>query len=182
MNIVETGFKDLLILEPNVFGDERGFFMESYNKSQLEALGIEYNFVQDNHSRSKYGVIRGLHYQNAPHAQTKLIRALAGKILDVVVDLRKESSTFGKIYSLELSAENKKQLLIPKGFAHGFSTLSDYAEILYKCDDYYHPESEGGIMYNDTDLAIDWHLKNKEAIISDKDLQHPSFKDAKYNF
>jgi len=182
MNIVETGIKDLLIIEPRVFGDERGFFMESYNKSQLEPFGLNYDFVQDNHSKSKYGVIRGLHYQNAPHAQTKLIRVLTGRILDVVVDLRKVSSTFGKVYSIELSADNKKQLLIPKGFAHGFSTLSDYAEILYKCDEYYHPESEGGIIYNDPDLAIDWNLKNEDAIVSEKDIKHPSFKNAQFNF
>lgn len=182
MKITETGIKDLLILEPKVLGDDRGFFMESYNQKVLEDNGLNYKFVQDNHSRSKYGVVRGLHFQNPPYAQTKLIRAIFGKILDVAVDIRTDSETYGKAFSIELSAENKKQLLVPKGFAHGFATLSEFAEVLYKCDAYYQKESEGGLLYNDTYLNIDWKLKKDEIITSEKDLKHPAFNDFKSAF
>jgi len=182
MNIIATDFKGLLILEPKVLGDERGYFMESYNRATLLKVGIDLNFVQDNQSSSKKGVLRGLHFQNAPHAQTKLVRVLSGCILDVVVDLRKHEKTFGKYFSVELSAENKKQLLVPKGFAHGFIVLSEQAEVFYKCDDYYHPESDGGIIYNDSSVGIDWRLKPDEFILSDKDKRHPNLSEAIYQF
>ncbi|MFM7852252.1 MAG: dTDP-4-dehydrorhamnose 3,5-epimerase [Flammeovirgaceae bacterium] len=154
MKIIETGFDDLIVIEPKVIGDDRGYFMESYRYDDLKKHGVEIQFVQDNQSKSKKGVLRGLHYQNAPYPQTKLVRVLSGEILDVVVDLRKGKSTFGKPYTIELSAENKKQLLVPRGFAHGFLVLSDDAEILYKCDEFYHPESEGGIRYDDPQLMF----------------------------
>jgi len=182
MNFIKTKFPGLLIIEPAVFADSRGYFFESYNENNFKAEGIDIKFVQDNQSRSSYGVIRGLHYQLAPHAQTKLIRVLSGAILDVVVDIRKSSPTFGKPFSLELSAENNKQLFIPKGFAHGFSVLSDTAEVLYKCDAFYHKEAEAGIMYNDAALNIDWKIPTDKAIVSDKDLIHPSLNNCKNNF
>jgi dTDP-4-dehydrorhamnose 3,5-epimerase len=182
MELVSTGFDDLLIIEPKVIGDERGYFMESYHYRHLKNQGVDITFLQDNQSKSKKGVLRGLHYQNAPHAQTKLVRVLSGSILDVVVDLRKNKSTFGKVYSIELSAENKKQLLVPKGFAHGFVVLSESAEILYKCDDVYHPEAEGGIMYNDLALNIDWKIPAAELLLSGRDQQHPNLANAKFNF
>jgi dTDP-4-dehydrorhamnose 3,5-epimerase len=159
MPFIETGLPGLVVFEPRVFEDSRGFFFESYNANTFAAHGINYNFVQDNQSRSVYGVIRGLHYQLAPHAQTKLVRALHGTILDVAVDIRKGSPTYGKVFVIELSAENKKQLLVPKGFAHGFSVLSETAEIMYKCDAFYNKESEGGIIYNDADCRNEFVFK-----------------------
>lgn len=182
MPFIKTIFPGLLIYEPVVFEDSRGYFYESYNEKTFEKEGIHIKFVQDNQAKSSYGVIRGLHYQLAPHAQTKLIRVLSGVILDVAVDLRKGSPTFGKAYSFELSAGDKKQLLIPKGFAHGYSVLSDTAEVCYKCDVFYHKESEAGILLNDADLNIDWQVPMDKAIISEKDKQHPSFKHCKNNF
>ncbi len=182
MNFIKTDFPGLLICEPTVFEDSRGYFFESHNEHKFSAEGIEIKFVQDNQSKSSYGVIRGLHYQLAPKAQTKLIRVLSGIILDVVVDIRKGSPTFSQAFALELSAENKKQLLIPKGFAHGFSVLSETAEVMYKCDAYYHKESEGGIIYNDAGLNIDWQIPAEKAIISDKDMQHPALMNCKNNF
>lgn len=182
MEVTSTTFEGLKIIQPKVFIDPRGFFMESYNKNQLSNAGIHINFVQDNHSKSVRGVIRGLHYQLEPYAQTKLIRVLQGEILDVVVDIRKESKTFGHYYSILLSPDNKKQLLIPKGFAHGFSVLSATAEILYKCDTYYAPEYERGILYNDPELNIDWKLDISKAIISNKDKNNPLLKNAEINF
>lgn len=182
MPFIQTGIKDLLIFEPKVFEDSRGYFFEAYNKQAFTDAGLSYNFVQDNQSFSKYGTIRGLHYQMNPHAQCKLVRALHGSILDVAVDIRKNSPTFGKVFSIELTAENKKQLLIPQGFAHGFSVLSDTAVVMYKCDALYSKESEGGIIYNDAELAIDWQLPADAAIVSDKDLILPSFKECKNNF
>jgi dTDP-4-dehydrorhamnose 3,5-epimerase len=182
MKLISTGFDDLFIIEPKVIGDERGYFMESYHYGHFKDQGVDIKFVQDNQSKSKKGVMRGLHYQNAPHAQTKLVRTLAGSILDVVVDLRKSKSTFGKAYTIELSAENKKQLLVPKGFAHGFIVLSESAEILYKCDEVYHPESEGGIMYNDPALNIDWKISPAELLLSGRDQHHPNLADAKFIF
>src|SRR5438045_31830 len=152
MPFIETGFPGLLVFEPRVFDDSRGWFYEAYNQQLFSGAGIENQFVQDNQSRSTYGVIRGLHYQVPPYAQTKLVRALAGAILDVVVDIRKGSPTFGKVFSIELSADNKKQLFIPAGFAHGFSVLSEVAEVMYKCDQFYHKASEHGILYNDAAL------------------------------
>lgn len=182
MNVIKTEFEGLLILEPKVFEDHRGFFMESFNKKLLEENGIHYNFVQDNQSKSSFGVLRGLHFQNPPHAQTKLVRVLTGNIVDAVVDLRKPSPTYGKSFSIELSASNKKQLLVPKGFAHGFSVLSKTAEILYKCDNYYNKESEGGLMYNDPAFNIDWKVPESNILLSEKDAQYQSFAEFKSNF
>lgn len=172
----------MLVFEPKVFPDSRGYFFESYNANTFKECGTEYNFVQDNQARSSYGVLRGLHYQQEPYAQTKLIRALEGSILDVVVDIRKGSPTYGKVYTIELSAENKKQLLVPKGFAHGYSVLSETAEVMYKCDNFYHKASEGGIIYNDPALKIDWGFDLKDALVSDKDLVLPTLANCQHNF
>lgn len=182
MTVTETGFNGLAILEPKVFADSRGYFMESYNVRALKELGFDANFIQDNQSFSTSGVVRGLHYQNAPHAQTKLVRVLQGRILDVVVDLRRGESTFGKWYSVELSSENKKQLYVPKGFAHGFAVLSETAVILYKCDEYYSKESEGGLLYNDPSLSIDWGIPPDSVILSDKDRLNPILVNANFKF
>lgn len=182
MKLSETGFNGLYILEPAVFKDNRGYFMESYNEKVLSGLGLRTDFIQDNQSFSTAGVIRGLHFQNAPYAQTKLVRVLAGSILDVVVDLRREEPTFGKNYTIELSAENKKQLYVPKGFAHGFSVLSQSAEILYKCDNYYNKEAEGGLLYNDPVLEIDWGIPLHLVVLSDKDAKNPPLADAHFKF
>ena len=179
MTIKETGINGLLVLEPKVFKDSRGYFFESYRKEWLKDLGWEFDFVQDNQSRSSHGVIRGLHYQEEPHAQTKLVRVIEGSVYDVAVDLRKDSSTFGQWFGLELSEENHLQLLIPKGFAHGFSVLSAQATLYYKCDDYYHPESDAGIRYDDPELGIDWKIDPGQAVISEKDLNLPAFKQLK---
>lgn len=182
MPIIKTEFPGLLIFEPKIWGDERGYFFESYNQKVFIAEGISINFIQDNQASSVYGVIRGLHYQLDPYAQTKLIRVLSGSILDVAVDIRKNSPTFGKAYTIELSAENKKQLLVPKGFAHGYSVISETAEVFYKCDEFYNKESEGGIAYNDPALNIDWGVDNDKAIISEKDMKHPGLNACKNNF
>ncbi len=182
MKLIETGFDDLFIIEPKVIGDERGYFMESYHYGDLKSQGIDIRFVQDNQSKSKKGVLRGLHYQNAPFAQTKLVRTLSGSILDVVLDLRRDQKTFGKVFATELSAENKRQFLVPKGFAHGFVVLSEAAEILYKCDEVYHPEAEGGIVYNDPTLNIDWQIPTSELVLSDRDKQHPTMANAGFVF
>lgn len=176
MKIRKTGFEGLTILEPNVFADSRGYFLESYHRSKLEEHGIFYNFIQDNQSHSSYGVIRGLHYQKEPHAQAKLIRVTEGSIFDVAVDIRPDSHTFGQWYGLEISAENHLQLLIPGGFAHGFSVLSQHATVFYKCDAHYHPQSESGLRFDDPDLKIDWKIDLKSAVISDKDKILPLFK------
>ncbi|WP_291285042.1 dTDP-4-dehydrorhamnose 3,5-epimerase [Flavobacterium sp.] len=169
MKTEKTFIKDLLIINPIVFGDERGFFFESYNKTKFKDLEIDIDFVQDNQSFSKKGTLRGLHYQNPPFAQTKLVRVLEGEIVDVVVDLRRDSSTYGKSFSVLLSAENKKQLLVPQGFAHGFSVISETASVMYKCDQFYDKASEGGIRFDDPSLNIDWGINLKEAIVSEKD-------------
>ena len=182
MPFIKTDFPGLFIFEPVVFEDSRGYFFETYNEKKFGAEGIDIKFVQDNQSKSSYGVIRGLHYQQEPYAQTKLVRVLSGSILDAVVDIRKGSPMYGKVFSLELSADNKKQLLIPKGFAHGFSVLSKTAEVLYKCDAFYNKESEGGIIYNDPNLNIDWKIPVDEAIISEKDMEYPSLMNCKNNF
>lgn len=182
MPFQETEFPGLIIFEPNIFGDERGYFFESYNENTFNKAGINISFVQDNQARSAYGVLRGLHFQKEPHAQTKLIRVLEGEILDVVVDIRKGSPTFGKSYTLVLSAENKKQLLVPKGFAHGYGVLSLTAEVLYKCDAFYHKESEGGIIYNDPELNIDWKIPLYKAIVSEKDKKLPGFSELESGF
>ena len=177
MKIHRTHIAGLLILEPRLFRDARGYFYESYHRGELEGLGISQEFVQDNQSRSVKGVIRGLHFQRAPHTQTKLVRVTEGLIYDVAVDLRKGSAHFGQWYGVELSNENHLQLLIPKGFAHGFSVLSEHATIQYKCDAYYHPESDAGILLSDPDLQIDWKVDPDQAIISDKDRGLPLLKE-----
>ena len=182
MPFIKTQFPGLLIFEPKIWGDDRGYFFESYNQKAFSAEEIEISFIQDNQASSVFGVIRGLHYQLNPYAQTKLIRVLSGNILDVAVDIRKNSPTFGKAYTIELSAENKKQLLVPKGFAHGYSVISATAEVFYKCDEFYNKESEGGISYNDPFLNIDWGINKNEAIISEKDMQHPALHECKNNF
>ena len=182
MKVTKTPFEGLLIIEPDVFLDKRGFFYEAYHEKRYQESGIAMKFIQDNQSSSGKNVIRGLHFQNFPHAQTKLVRIFFGTILDVVVDLRKDQPTFKKAFVLELSAEKKLQLLIPKGFAHGFSVLSDKAEILYKCDEYYHPESCGGIYYNDPTLNIDWKINQQDALISDNDRKLPPLSQASFSF
>jgi dTDP-4-dehydrorhamnose 3,5-epimerase len=182
VKLIETGFDDLFIVEAFRIGDSRGYFSETYNYRDLKSLGIDIQFVQDNQSRSTRGVLRGLHYQNAPHALTKMIRVLSGTILDVVLDLRKHKSTFGKTFQLEMSAEKNQQFLVPKGFAHSFVVLSESAEILYKTDDFHYPELEGGILYNDPDLNIDWKIPQSEMVISERDKKHPQLKNAIFNF
>lgn len=182
MPFIQTDLPGLLIFEPVVHKDARGYFFESYNANVFSAGGVEIKFVQDNQAKSSYGVIRGLHYQLNPFAQTKLIRALTGTILDVAVDIRKDSPTFGKSFSIELSAENKKQLLVPHGFAHGYSVLSETAEVLYKVDQFYNKQSEGGILYNDAALAIDWQIPTEKQIVAEKDLLHPGINNCISNF
>lgn len=182
MPFIETEFKGLKIFEPNVFADSRGYFFESFNKQSFEKAGIVTEFVQDNESRSQRGVLRGLHYQLAPMAQAKLIRVVEGEVLDVVVDIRSGSPTYGRSFSLLVSAENKKQLFIPRGFAHGFLVTTHTCIFQYKCDNYYSKECEGGIHYNDPELNIDWGYDLNNAIVSDKDRVLPAFKDCKNNF
>lgn len=182
MPFVKTEFPGLLVFEPNVFEDSRGYFFEAYNEKQFQQEGIDIRWVQDNQSSSSYGVIRGLHYQLPPYDQTKLVRVLRGKILDVVVDIRKGSPTFGKSFSKVLSAKNKRQLFIPKGFAHGFSVLSEKAEVLYKCDGFYNKESEGGIIYNDPTLEIDWRIPAEAEIVSEKDKILPTLVECRNSF
>lgn len=178
MNIQATGFQGLCVLSPSVFADSRGYFFESYNQAVFAQSGLDYVWVQDNQSHSTHGVIRGLHFQQAPYAQTKLIRVLQGEILDVVVDLRRGEPSFGKTFSIVLSSTNKLQLLVPRGFAHGFSVLSETADVLYKCDQVYHKQAESGIVFNDPALSIDWQLPDNEMIVSEKDLILPTFRDA----
>jgi dTDP-4-dehydrorhamnose 3,5-epimerase len=180
--ISQTKLKGLFIIEPKMFADERGYFFESFNKEKLKDEGIKADIVQDNVSRSKKGVVRGLHYQLEPMSQTKLISVLSGKILDVAVDLRKGSPTFGEYLSVELSSENCKMIMIPKGFAHGFVSLEDDTIIMYKCDRYYSPTHERGIRFNDPVLKIDWKLPEKELIIAKRDLVFPAMSDAEMNF
>ena len=182
MKVIPTDIPDLFVLEPRIFTDSRGFFYESYNESTLRVNGIDIDFVQDNQSYSTYGVLRGLHYQLHPYAQTKLVRVIRGRVLDVAVDLRKSSPTFGKHFSIELNADNKLQLLIPQGFAHGFVVLSEEADFLYKCDQYYNKASEGGILFNDPELNIDWKIPSSDIILSDKDAELPLLRDAVFNF
>ncbi|RXG12930.1 dTDP-4-dehydrorhamnose 3,5-epimerase [Leeuwenhoekiella aestuarii] len=171
MQTTETALKGCFILEPRVFEDERGYFFESFNRDSFEqAIGYPVNFVQDNQSYSQYGVVRGIHFQQGAYAQAKLVRVIAGTVLDVAVDLRKESPTYGQYIAVELSAENKKQLFVPRGFGHGFSVLSKTAVFAYKCDNFYHKASEGGIRYDDPTLNIDWQLPNDHIQVSEKDL------------
>ena len=176
--LIDTPIKDLYVIKPKVFGDNRGFFLETYQKRDFEILGLKYDFVQDNHSKSKKGVLRGLHYQKN-YPQAKCVRVIVGEVFDVAVDLRKDSPTYGKWYGVRLSTENKLMLMIPRGFAHGFLVLSDEAEFMYKCDEYYHPEDEGGIIYNDPDINIEWPHIDAEILLSEKDKKHPIFKDIK---
>jgi len=182
MEIIKTPIPDLLIIKPRVFGDARGFFCETYNEKMYLEAGIDLRFCQDNQSKSSYGVIRGLHYQLNPQSQSKLVSAAVGSVWDVAVDLRKNSPTFGQWFGVELTEENHLQFLIPQGFAHGFSVLSETALFTYKCDNFYSPTLERGIMYNDVDLAIDWKIPADKAIISEKDTKHPLFKNADMNF
>lgn len=182
MKVIKTEFESLFVIEPKVFEDERGYFYESYNRIKLKEQGIDIDFVQDNQSKSNYGVTRGLHYQLNPKAQTKFVRVLQGSIYDVAVDIRKNSPTYGKWFGIELSSENKKQIFIPKGFAHGFSVLSEEAVVFYKCDEFYSPEHERGIMYNDPFLNIDWKVPASKVILSAKDTKHPMFDSADNNF
>jgi len=183
MELIKTRIADLFIIEPKVFKDDRGYFFESYNQRKLdELLGYKYEFVQDNESKSSYGVIRGLHYQLEPYAQAKLVRVLQGTVYDVAVDLRKNSPTFGEWVGVELSGENKRQFLIPRGFAHGFSVLSESATFSYKCDNFYNPDAERGIIWNDARLDIDWKIEEEDAVVSEKDELLLSFKGAEMNF
>lgn len=171
MNIIKTDIEGVFIIEPKIFGDERGYFYESFSSKVFKEKVSDIDFVQDNQSKSCYGVIRGLHFQEFPYAQTKLVRCVKGKVLDVAVDIRKDSETYGKHVAVELSDENNRQLLIPQGFAHGFSVLSEEAIVQYKCDNYYHKESENGIDAFDEQLNIDWKIPKDKIILSEKDLQ-----------
>lgn len=178
MKITKTKLDSVVIIEPDVFGDNRGFFMESWNKEKMEEVGLFYNFVQDNHSKSTVkGTLRGIHFQKGDKAQAKLVRCVKGAVLDIAVDLRKNSPTFKQWVGVELSAENKKQLLIPRGFGHGFVTLTDDVEFLYKADNYYAPEADAGIRWNDPDIGVEWGIENP--ILSEKDKKNPFLKDCK---
>ena len=178
MNVIKTAIDGVVIIEPRLFPDERGYFFESYEKKEFEAKVRPINFIQDNESRSSYGVLRGIHYQKGEHAQSKLVRCVVGRVLDVAVDLRKGSPTFGQHVAVELTEDNHRQFFIPRGFAHGFSVLSDVAVFQYKCDNYYCPESEGAIAWNDPALGIDWRIPADKVILSPKDLHHPLLKDS----
>ena len=179
MKFIKTDIKDLVIIEPKVFGDERGYFFESYSKNEFEQNIRTIDFIQDNESKSSYGVIRGLHYQLPPFAQSKLVRVIKGRVLDVAVDIRKGSPTFGKHIAVELTEKNKKQFFIPRGFAHGFSVLSDVAIFAYKVDNIFAPDFEGSIKFDDDLLNIDWIINLENAILSEKDTNHPSITEAK---
>lgn len=180
MKIIETEIQGLFIIEPDVYGDSRGYFFESFSKKRFEEqTGINVDFVQDNESRSTYGVVRGLHFQRPPHAQAKLVRVVSGRVLDVAVDLREGSPTYGRHVAVELSGENHRQVFIPKGFAHGFSVLSEEAVFQYKCDDYYAPETEGAVAWDDPDIAIDWRIPADDMILSERDKKHPRLSELK---
>ena len=174
-----TEIEGVYVIEPSVYGDERGYFMETYSEEEFKEAGLDYNFVQDNQSSSRKGVLRGLHFQKE-HPQAKLVRVISGEVFDVAVDLRDGSDTYGKWTGILLSAENKKQLMIPRGFAHGFLVISDTAEFVYKCDDVYHPEDEGGVMYDS--CGIDWPEIDGELILSEKDMKHPKLEDLDFKF
>jgi len=177
MNIITTPIEGLLIIEPQVFHDARGFFCETYNADRYHAAGLTADFVQDNMSSSSYGVVRGLHFQRPPYSQAKLVTCIEGAVLDVAVDLRHDSPTFGQHFACLLTAENHRQYFIPRGFAHGFSVLSEHALFSYKCDNFYHPEADGGINLRDESLGIDWQVDPEQMILSDKDMRHPNLKD-----
>lgn len=176
MNVIKTDIEGVVIIEPRVFGDARGYFFESYNARDFAEVA-DVTFVQDNESRSCYGVVRGLHFQCPPYAQSKLVRVVEGRVLDVAVDIRKGSPTYGRYVATELSADNHRQFYLPQGMAHGFAVLSESAVFQYKCDNLYHPESEGAIAWDDPTLAIDWQVPADKVILSDKDRHHPLFKD-----
>ncbi len=178
MRVVKTEIEGAVIIEPQVFGDERGYFFESYSAKWFNENVSEVNFVQDNESKSRYGVLRGLHYQLPPYTQAKLVRVVKGKVLDVAVDMRKDSPTLGKHVAVELSEENKRMYFIPKGFAHGFVVLSDEVIFQYKCDEFYAPGHEAAVRYDDPALGIDWKIPTEDIILSEKDKKHPGFKDA----
>ena len=178
MEVLKTAIEGLLIIEPTVFGDSRGYFFESYNKQRFnEATGLDIDFVQDNQSKSCYGVLRGLHFQKPPYAQSKLVRCVRGKVLDVAVDIRKGSPTYGQHVAVELTEDNHRQFFVPRGFAHGFAVLSEIAIFQYKCDNFYAPQADGGISIKDDTLGIDWQIPMEKAILSDKDLKHFCLKD-----
>lgn len=177
MNVIKTDIEGVVVIEPRVFDDARGYFFESYSKRRFDEAVRPVEFVQDNESMSTRGVIRGLHFQRPPFSQSKLVRCVRGAVLDVVVDIRRGSPTYGQHVAVELTGENRRQLFVPRGFAHGFAVLSDEAVFQYKCDNYYHPESEGGISIADNSLGIDWRINPAEAILSEKDLRNPMFSD-----
>ena len=177
MDIIKTNIEGVLIIEPRLFKDERGYFFESWSKREFEEKVGNIEFVQDNESKSNYGVMRGLHFQRPPFTQSKLVRCVRGRVLDVAVDLRKGSKTYGQHGAVELTEDNHRQFFIPKGFAHGFAVLSETAVFQYKCDNFYHPEADGGISITDESLGIDWKIPVKEAILSEKDTKHPLLKD-----
>ena len=179
-NFIKTEIEGVYIIEPTAFGDNRGYFMETYNEADFKAAGLNYNFVQDNQSSSRKGVLRGLHFQKT-YPQAKLVRVLKGEVFDVAVDLRNGSKTYGKWTGVLLSEENKRQFMVPRGFAHGFVVISETAEFAYKCDEFYHPEDEGGIMWNDPEIGIDWQLDG-EPILSEKDKKHPKLSESKITF
>ena len=182
MNIIRTEIPDVVIVEPRVFGDNRGYFFESCSERDFVSQVRKVRFVQDNESRSSYGVVRGLHYQKPPFSQSKLVRVISGKVLDVAVDMRKGSPTYGKHVAVELSGENKRQMFIPRGFAHGFAVLSDDVVFQYKCDNFYAPSSEGAVAWDDPELGIEWGVPQAKVVLSDKDRSHPLFKDVESCF
>ena len=182
MPFIETGFPELKVFEPKVFADSRGYFLETFNEKTFKDAGIDAKFVQDNESKSQYGVVRGLHYQLNPFAQAKLVRVMTGEVLDAVVDIRSGSPTYGQKYEILLTGENKRQLFIPRGFAHGFSVLQDETIFCYKCDNFYSKESEGGILLTDPAINIDWQVPADKMLLSEKDLANPLFKDCRNNF
>ena len=177
MNVIQTEIPGVVIIEPRVFGDSRGYFFESFSEKNFKEQVADVDFVQDNQSKSCYGVVRGLHFQKPPHAQSKLVRVVKGRVLDVAVDLRKGSPTYGKHVAVELTEDNHRQFFIPRGFAHGFAVLSEEAIFQYKCDNYYAPQSEGAVAWDDPDLGINWGVPQDKAILSEKDLKHPRLKD-----
>ncbi len=179
MKVIKTDIEGLVIIEPRVFKDARGYFFESFSERDFAREVAPVKFVQDNESKSGYGVVRGLHFQKPPHAQAKLVRVVKGRVLDVAVDLRKGSPTYGKYCAAELSEDNQRQFFIPKGFAHGFSVLSEEAVFQYKCDEYYAPESEGSVLWNDPEIGIDWKIPAEDVILSEKDTRSPRLKDLK---
>lgn len=183
MEVIRTAIDGLLIIEPRIFGDARGYFFESFNANEFaEKTGLQVNFVQDNESMSRYGVLRGLHFQQPPYAQSKLVRVVKGRVLDVAVDIRKGSPTYGKYVSVELTEDNHRQFFISKGFAHGFAVLSDEVIFQYKCDSFYAPQSEGAIAWNDPDINVDWQLPADKVLLSEKDSHHPFLRDLQSPF